>query len=147
MIDVAREDLVLMLEAGYIYLAMGKYKEARQVFEGVGTLAPKHEVPQVAVANVYFTQGKYLEAIRTLKQALKDNPESAFALAHLGESQLFHGKKDDALESLKQASELEPKGKAGDFARSLLELINQGYDPVKLRDEQKKKGGKKTAAK
>ncbi len=138
MIDVSRDDLVLMLEAGYIYLAMGKFKESKQIFEGVCTLAPKHDVPQVALANVYFTQAKYLEATRTLKQAIKENPKSAFAYAHLGESQLFHGKKVEALESLKISADLDPQGKSGDFARSLMTLIEQGYDPVKLREEQKK---------
>lgn len=139
MIDVPRDDLVMLLEAGYIYLAMTKFKEAKQVFEGVIALAPKHEVPRVALGNVLFAQKKYLPAIRALKEALKLNPESAFAQAHLGEALLFNGKKDQALEALKKASELEPKGKAGNFARSLTELIGMGYDPVQLRKEFPKK--------
>ena len=96
MIDVPREDVIVMLEAGYIYLAMKRFKEARTVFEGICELAPKHDVPQVGVANVLFAQGKYLEAMRILKKAIKNNPNSAFAYAHLGEAQLFHGKKDAA---------------------------------------------------
>jgi predicted Zn-dependent protease len=133
MIDVPRDDLVIMLEAGYIYLAMKKFKEAREVFEGVGILAPKHDIPQVAIANVYFAQSKFLESIRVLKQALKDTPRSAFAYSHLGESQLFYGKRDEAYESLLLASEMEPGGKSGDFARSLIKLMDEGYDPKILR--------------
>lgn len=133
MIDVPRDDLVLMLEAGYIYLAMGKFSEARQIFEGLTALAPKHEVPHVAVANVLFAQKKYLPAIRTLKDAIKLNAKSAFAHAHLGEAYLFYGKKEEALQELGVASKLEPKGKAGDFARSLADLIGQGYEPAKYR--------------
>ena len=138
MIDVPRDDMVVMLEAGYIYLAMKKFTEAKKVFEGVTTLVPKHDIPQVALANVYFAQGKFLESIRTLKQALKDNPQSAFAWSHLGESQLFYGKRDEALESLKKASHFEPKGKSGDFARALIELIDQGYDPKKFKKAHEK---------
>lgn len=138
MIDVPRDDLVIMLEAGYIYLAMKRFKEAKTVFEGVSTLAPRHDIPQVAVANVYFAQGKFLESIRTLKQALKDNAKSAFAWSHLGESQLFYGKRDEALESLGKASEIEPGGKSGDFARSLTNLIKQGYDPKKIKKAHEK---------
>lgn len=136
MIDVPKDDIITMLEAGYIYLAMKRFKEAKKLFEGVCELAPKHDVPQVAVANVYFAQSKFLEATRVLKAAIKDNPDSAHAWAHLGEAQLFYGKKDDALESLKKASELMPEGEGnpGHFARSLLDLIAAGYDPV----EQKK---------
>ena len=140
MIDVPKDDVIVMLEAGYIYLAMKKFKEARAVFEGIAELAPKHDIPQVALSNVFFTQGKYLEAIRVLKNAIKDNPKSAFAYAHLGEAQLFYGKRDDALESLKTSSDLEPgkDGKSGVFARSLIDLINMGYDPVEFRKAFKK---------
>lgn len=148
MISVPREDVIVMLEAGYIYLAMKRFKEAKAVFDGICSLAPRHEVPQVGVANVFFAQGKYLEAIRVLKLTVKDNPSSAFAYAHLGEAQLFYGKRDDALKSLGKASELEggSVGKAGNFARSLIELIDLGYDPLKyrkafknfLKDHQKK---------
>lgn len=140
MIDVVRDDIIIMLEAGYIYLAMKKFKEARTLFEGICEIAPKHDVPAVAVANVYFAQGKYIEAIRTIKNTIKDNPNSAFAWAHLGEAQLFNGKRDEALESLKKSSDLEPAtdGKAGTFARSLIDLIKMGYDPVELRKASKK---------
>lgn len=138
MIDVERDDLVLMLEAGYIYLAMTKFKEALKVFEGVTLLAPKHDVPQVAVANVLFAQGKYLESIRLLKKAIKDKPDSAFAYSHLGESQLFYGKQEEAQESLKKAIELEPTGKSAEFAQSLLDLMAEGYDPVAYRKEHEK---------
>lgn len=133
MIDVPRDDIVMMLEAGYMYLAMRQFKEAKKVFEGICALVPKHDVPQVALANVYFAQHKFLESVRVLKQTIKERPESAFAHAYLGESQLFYGKKEEAIQSLKLASELDQKGKSGDFARSLLELIQQGYDPVELR--------------
>ncbi|MBI2339086.1 MAG: tetratricopeptide repeat protein [Deltaproteobacteria bacterium] len=145
MIDVPRDDMVLLLEAGYLYLAMGKYAEARQVFEGVSVLAPKHEVPRVGLGNVLFAQKKFLPAIRVLKDALELRPDSAFAHAHLGEALLFYGKKDEALKELKNAAEIEPKGKAGDFARSLTELVNMGYDPVKLKKESPKKASGKGA--
>lgn len=133
MIDVERDDLVIMLEAGYMYLAMKKFKEAKKIFEGVSVLAPKHEVPMVGIANVYFSQTKFLESIRTLKKALKFNPNSAFVHSHLGESQLFYGKKDEALMSLKKAADLDPKGSSGDFARSLMTLVRDGYDPKEFK--------------
>lgn len=135
MIQVPRDDIIIMLEAGYINLAMKKFKEARSIFEGVCELVPKHDVPQVGVANVFFAQGKFLETVRVLKQTIKDNPTSAYAYSHLGEAYLFNNKRDDALETLKKASDLEPtkEGRSGEFARSLIELINLGYDPAQHR--------------
>lgn len=133
MIHVERDDLVILLEAGYIYLAMRKFTEAKKIFEGVSVLAPKHDIPIVAIANVYFAQTKFLEAIRTLKKAIKCNEKSAFAYSHLGEAQLFYGKKDEALQNLETACRLDFKGKSGEFARSLIDLIKAGYDPKEFR--------------
>ncbi len=139
MIDAAREDIVVMLEAGYIYLAMKKFREAKEIFEGVTVLAKKHDIPQVGLANTYFAQGKFMESVRILKNAVKETPDSAFAWAHLGESLLFYGKPDEARDSLNKALALDSKTSCGDFARSLLQLMDQGYDPVKLRKEFKEK--------
>ena len=139
MIDVPRDDLVLMLETGYIYLAMGKFVQAREVFEGISALAPKHEVPVVAQGLVMFAQKKFLPAIRLLKEAVGLNPQSAFANAHLGEAYLFSGKKEEARKFLEKASNLEPSGKAGEFARGLKQLMEKGFDPIKLKITSPKK--------
>lgn len=139
MIDVPRDDLVLMLETGYIYLAMGKFVQAREVFEGIAALAPKHEVPVVAQGLVLFAQKKFLPAIRLHKEAVALNPKSAFAHAHLGEAYLFSGKREEARKSLDKASELEPNGKAGEFARGLKQLMEKGYDPTQLKITSPKK--------
>lgn len=129
MIDLSTEDLRLMLEAGYLYLAMHRNKEAKEVFEGVCALAPESDVPLVALGNAFFIEKKYDEAIKFYRKALKTNPNSSFALAYLGESLFFHKKKEEAIQSLEQASKIDPHGKSGDFARSLLNLIRKGYDP------------------
>ena len=138
MIHVERDDLVILLEAGYIYLAMRKFTEAKNIFEGVSVLAPKHDIPIVAIANVYFAQTKFLEAIRTLKKAIQCNEKSAFAYSHLGEAQLFYGKKEEALKSLSTACKLDPKGKSGEFAKSLIGLVQAGYDPKEFRKKYEK---------
>lgn len=129
MVSVERDDLVVLMEGGYLLLRMGRFEAAREVFEGVSILAPKTEVPFVASGSVYFAQMKYDQAIQQYKKALSVNPESAFALAYLGESLFFKGKKDEATEMLEKASGLEPAGKSGDFARALLEAIKNGYVP------------------
>ncbi len=127
MIQVPTEDLRIMLEAGYLYLAMKRYKEAREVFEGVAILAPNSEVPWVALGNVSFVEAKLPEAIKTYKKALEIIPESAFARAYLGESLFFNGQKKEATQMLEEASRMDPHGKSGDFARSVLELIRKGF--------------------
>ena len=129
MIEVSREDLVLMMESGFINLRLGKFAEALAIFEGVMSLSPESEVPMVAIGSVYFGQLKYDQAIVHYRKALKKKPDSAFARAYLGESLFFIGKKEDALGELQKASDIEPSGKSGDFARVLLDAIRGGYVP------------------
>jgi tetratricopeptide (TPR) repeat protein len=129
MIQVPSEDLRILMEAGYLYLAMQKFQEAKELFEGVVTLAPKSEVPLVALGNVFCVQGKFDQAIKTYEKALELDGKSAFALAYLGEALFFKGDKEKAVKTLEEASKLDPKEKSGDFARSLLDLISKGFIP------------------
>jgi tetratricopeptide (TPR) repeat protein len=119
----------MLLEVGYLYLGMQKFKEAAEVFEGVTTLAPKSEVPIVALGNVYCVQGKFDQAVKTYQKALEIEPKSAFATAYLGEALFFKGDKDEAIKTLNQASKMDPDGKSGDFARSLIDLVKKGFTP------------------
>jgi len=128
-VEVETENQRIMLEAGYLYLSMQRFKDAQAVFEGVSVLAPNSEVPLVGLGNVFFVQHKFEEAIKIYEKALKLVPDSAFALAYLGESLFFSGKADKSRAMLNKASTLDPQGKSGDFARALLELVNKGFNP------------------
>lgn len=132
MIDIDRGSLGLMMEAGYVYLGMQRFKEARDVFEGVTSMAAESEIPLIAMGSVDFCQGKFTNAIRRYKKALKINSESAYALAYMGETLYFMGKKEEAIKQLEAAIKIDGQGKAGDFARALLDAINQGFTPRAL---------------
>lgn len=127
-----KEHLALMMEAGYIYLGMQRFKEAKEVFEGLIALKSDSEVPLVALAGVSFCQGKLVEAIRVYRKAIKLNPESIYARAYLGEALFFAKEKPEALKLLKEVDKEDPKGVVGDFSRALLEAIQKGFDPEKL---------------
>jgi superkiller protein 3 len=129
MVNVERDDLVVLMEGGYLLLRMGRFDQAREVFDGVSVLAPNTEVPLVATGSIFFAQMKYDMAIQHYKKALGVKPDSAFAHAYLGEALYFKGKKDEAVAALEKASQLEPDGKSGDFARALLDAIKSGYVP------------------
>lgn len=129
MIPIPREDLVILMEGGYIYLRMGRFEEAHEVFEGVSVLTPESEVPLVAIGSVHFAQMKYDRAIRTYRRALSLKPDSSLARAYLGESLFFKGKKEEAIAELEKASQLDPHGKSGDFSRTLLDAIKKGFAP------------------
>jgi tetratricopeptide (TPR) repeat protein len=149
MTTLDRENLGLMMEAGYVYLGMQRFKEARDVFEGVTSLAPESEIPLIALGSVDFCQGKFTNAIRRYKKALKLDAESLYAKAYMGEALFFMGKKAEAVKQLEEVNRLDPKGRAGDFARALLDAINKGFTPRALSgvDEIKEYVKKKEAGK
>lgn len=132
MIDIDRKHLVVMMEAGYVYLGMQKFKEAYQVFEGVASLAPDSDIPLVALGGVDFCVGKFGSAIKWYRKALKVDPNSIFAKVYIGEALFFSGEKDEAVATLQQVSNEDPGGGAGDFARALVGAINQGFTPKML---------------
>lgn len=132
MIDIARNDLGLMMEAGFILVGLQRFKEAREVFEGVAVMAPDSELPVVALGSVDFCEGKFREACRRYKRALKINGDSPFARAHLGEALFFLGKTTEATQELASVIQADRGGKAGAFAQSLLQAIRQGFTPTML---------------
>ncbi|MBI4224214.1 MAG: tetratricopeptide repeat protein [Deltaproteobacteria bacterium] len=148
MVSLSQQHLALLMEAGYIYLGMQRYQEAREVFEGVHVLKQDSEIPLVALAGVSFCQGKLKEAQKIYEKALKLNPDSLYGKAYLAETLFFDGHKAEAAQLLKEVDRAESKGPVGDFARSLLEAIDKGFTPEKLSqakelkayyDKQKKK--------
>jgi len=101
MIELDHQQLQAMMEAGYVYLGMRKFKEAREVFEGLSVLAPESEVPLVAIGNVDFCENKVQQAIKRYRQALKIDPDSIFARVYLGEALFFVAKKNEGTDLLK----------------------------------------------
>ncbi len=125
MIGMEKGHLAVMMEAGYIFLGMRRYKEAHELFEGLEVLAPESELPLVALGNVEFCTGKLSKAMRHYERALKVVPNSAFAKVYLGEALFFDGKVERAKELLSEVAKVD-RGGAGDFARALLDAIKKG---------------------
>jgi tetratricopeptide (TPR) repeat protein len=125
-IPVTQSEIALLLEAGYLYMEMQKFKEAEEVFDGVKALVPHSEVPLICLGNLAFTQGRFDRALKFHKEALQKAPTSALAQAHIGEALLFSKKRTEAKAALEKAVEMEPEGNAADFARSLLDAAAAG---------------------
>ncbi len=128
MIQIDRKHLQVIMEAGYVYMGMRRFKEARAVFEGLTALVPGSEVPHVAIGNVDFCENKLNQAIKRYQMALKIDPESVFAKVYLGEALFFHGKREQGFELLSEVARRD-QGGAGDFARALIDAIRAGFEP------------------
>jgi len=120
LIDFPRREAVLLMEMGYLYMQMGKFEGAFDIFNGVAHLMPHSDVPCVALSNLYVAQKKFAPAQKQLENALKRVPESALAYAHLGELCFFQKKFDEGIAALEKAIEIEPRSDSAKFARELL---------------------------
>lgn len=132
LIEIDRSNLVLMMEAGYIYLGMQRFDEAMKVFEGIAALAPDSDVPEVALGSVEFCKGNFKKAMAHYKKAQKKDPNSLFAKVYMGETLFFSGDKEHAVELLMEVKKADPDGGAGGFAIALLQAIDDGYTPKML---------------
>lgn len=126
LIELPQPEAALLLEAGYLYMEMGKPKEAEEVFAGVAALLPHSEVPLVALGNLEFSQGHFQRALKHHQEALKVKPQSALAQAHVGEALLWLKKGDEAKTALEKAISMDPQGASAQFAKALLDAHQQG---------------------
>ncbi len=141
MIQLDRNHLQVMMEAGYVYIGMRRFKEARAMFEGIACLAPDSEVPLVALGNVEFCEDRLQKAMKHYRDALEIDRKSVFAKVYLGEALIFAGEKAEGLKLLNEVAKADRGGGAGDFARALLDAIKGGFDPAAARNMENKKGG------
>lgn len=147
MIDIDRKYLVMMMEAGYVYLGMRRLKEARAIFEGLSAISPDSDVPIIALGGVAFCEGDFRGAMTLYRKAMKVDPQSLFAKVYLGEALFFSGKKDEALEYLVEVRDADAKGAAGSFATALLDAIHKGFTPQMLSSLPGKEKGRHAAHK
>ncbi|HVO62380.1 MAG TPA: tetratricopeptide repeat protein, partial [Terriglobales bacterium] len=123
-ISPSKDEAQFLAEAGIIYRDAKNFQAARDVFTGLRTLLPQHELPEIFLGTVEFQQGNFEGAERHYRKALELNPRSAFAYAHLGEACLFRKDKEAARAHLKTALTLDPLGEFGNLARRLMEMAD-----------------------
>lgn len=123
-IDPPTEELEVLLEAAILYREAGGLDHARDIFQGVRSLAPSSEIPEVGLGTVAFHRGNFAEAKKHYLRALQRNPDSAWAYAHLGEAELFLRNKQEARVHLITAQRLDPGGPFGGMAQDLMTLVD-----------------------
>lgn len=126
LVPLERSQAMLLLEAGYIWLDMGKPDKAKEVFAGVAALMPKSEIPQIGLGSVEFACGRFDKALQAYRAAQRLAPRSGLPRAHAAEALLFMGKDQEALKELKAAVEIDPKGDGAKLAQALLDAREAG---------------------
>jgi predicted Zn-dependent protease len=129
LVPVTKQQAMLMLEAAYLWMDMGKFDNAREVLTGAAALMPRSEVPQLALGTLEFNQGHYDKALQAFRRAQQLAPRASLPRAHCGEALLFMGKVNEAMKELKSALELEPDSDGAKFAQSLIDAKEAGALP------------------
>lgn len=129
LLPTSKQQAMLMLEAAYLSMDMGKFDDARDILTGAAALMPKSEIPQIALGTLEFNQGHFDKALQAFRSAQRVAPKASLPRAHAGEALLFMGKVPEAMKELKQAVELEPKSDGAAFAKALIEAKEVGALP------------------
>lgn len=129
LVPLAKREAAILLEAGYIWMDMGKVDHAREVFAGAAVLMPKSEVPQLALGTLEFSQGRHDKALQAFRAAQRLAPNASLPRAHCGEALLFMGKVPEALKELKAAMDLEPDSDGAQLAKALMNAKEAGALP------------------
>ena len=116
------KDLALLLEAGLVCRYAGRFRDAREIFQGVRALAANKEIGDLALAGVDFEEGKLDEADAACRRALKINPGCAIAYAQLAEIYIVRKDRDATEKALRRASELDATGSTAPLVRELRKL-------------------------
>ncbi len=122
LIDIPRQEAIVLLEAGYFLMQLGKNKEAKDIFSGAIALFPHSDVPCIALGHLYLREGKPDLAVKEQQRALQRVPTSATAQAHLGEALLFQKKIPEGVEALHKAIKMDPHGLTAKLAQELLRV-------------------------
>lgn len=125
MINVSNEELICLMETGYLNLAMGKFNEAKEIFEGVEMLVPESEAVQIALGNLYFDQGNLEEAEKAFQKAVFFNPQNSLSRVYLYKTLLTEGKKQEAIVGLKEIATHEKQEAVINMAKALLEAVGE----------------------
>ncbi|MGA9525205.1 MAG: tetratricopeptide repeat protein [Myxococcaceae bacterium] len=129
LVPLSKQQAQVLLEAGYLWMDMGQFDKAREVFQGAATLMPKSEVPQLALGTLELAQGRHDKALQSYRAAQRLAPKAGLPRAHVAEALLFLGKTDEALKELKAAIDADPEGDGGRLAKALLEAKDSGALP------------------
>jgi len=129
LVPISKDEVVVLLESGYVLMDMGRFDDARDVFNGAIALLPKSEVPHLALGTLEFAMGRHDKALQAYRRAQALAPKSGLPRAHAGEALLFLNKPAEAVRELKAAIETEPDGDGARLALTLLEAKEAGALP------------------
>lgn len=92
------EDYKARAELGDLYVALKKYDEAREVFEGIKRDAPQIPAGYLKLSQLYFSQGDKTKSLQLLREGYEKNPDSPVLLEQFVKFHMSQKQFDKAVE-------------------------------------------------
>jgi tetratricopeptide (TPR) repeat protein len=115
-------ELRLMLEVAFLLREVGRFDEAKTVFNGVIKLIPDSDVPHVGLGTVELQRGNFELAQIIYEEALQVKPNSLYAKVHRAESLLFQRKCSEAEDELRSVISTDADSPHSRTAQALLDV-------------------------
>ena len=143
-VSILPQDVDLLLEQGFVWAQMGRYKEAEDSYRNALTLSPHFADARASLAKMLLLQGKESKAQSHLRQASKDNPWDVDTLWNLALVCLRLGEKREAYEACRKLLMRDPHHEQG---LSLMKELTPGSDQKKAPREKRSLGALKESTK
>jgi predicted Zn-dependent protease len=119
-VEIPTKEIALMMEVGHLCRYARRFREARDIFQGVGTLLRVRDTADLALAAVAFDEQKFDEAKTLCRRVLNNDRRNVSAYAQLAELHISRNEMADALNLLKVARDLRPAEPVASFVNALL---------------------------
>jgi len=88
-LDQFKDDLTLLLEAGFIAVNQSDEDSAKKLFKAAEVIEPKNILSNIGLGYLYLHKLELPKAIKLFKEALKQEPNNEMAKTFLGIAMTF----------------------------------------------------------
>ena len=111
-----------MMEVGHLCRYARRFREAREIFQGVSALLRERDAADLALAAVAFDEQKFDDAETLCRRVLNSDRRNVSAYTQLAELHISRNETADALNVLKVARDLRPSEPVASLVNSLQRL-------------------------
>lgn len=119
---IPAKEIALMMEVGHLCRYARRFREAREIFQGVGALLRERDAADLALAAVAFDEQKFNDVEALCRRVLNSDRRNVSAYTQLAQLHISRNETADALNALKAARDLRPSEPVASLVTSLQRL-------------------------
>jgi predicted Zn-dependent protease len=122
-VKIPTKEIALIMEVGHLCRYARRFREARDIFQGVGALLRVRDTVDLALAAVAFDEQKFDEVETLCRRVLNNDRRNVSAYTQLAELSICRNEMAEALNLLKTARDLRPAEPVASFVNSLQRFV------------------------